>query len=182
MDRCHLPEQIDGDRVILRKHRPELAELMFSFIEKDRDRLARYLPWVEFTQSIEDERSYISLALVKWEAYEVYDFGIFDKISGFYMGNIGVHHISWENECCEFGYWILGQFEGKGFVADAVSTLERACFAAGFHRIEIRCSSNNLRSAKIPERRGFKLEGRLAQNAIELGERRDTLIYGKLKG
>lgn len=180
MERCYLPEEIEGDRVVLRRHRPALAELMFSYIEKDRERLARFLTWVEFTQTLEDEQSYISLASVKWESFEVFDYGIFDKISGFYMGNIGVHQISWENECCEFGYWILGQFEGKGFVVDSVAALERACFLAGFHRLEIRCSSNNLRSARVPERRGFSLEGRLVQNRVESGEHYDTLIYGKL--
>ncbi len=55
MDKHHLPELIPGSRVELRRHRPELAELMFSYVDRDRERLARFLPWVEFTKTLEDE-------------------------------------------------------------------------------------------------------------------------------
>ena len=81
---------------------------------------------------------------------------------------------------CELGYWILGDFEGQGYMSEAVRVLEAACFAVGFHRIGIRCSSKNARSAGVPRRSGYTLDGTLRQHALERGERRDTLVFSKL--
>ena len=49
-----------------------------------------------------------------------------------------------------------------------------------FNRIEIRCSAENLRSAAIPQRFGFKLEGHLRQAEMRNGKLHDFLIYGLL--
>ena len=116
-----------------------------------------------------------------WDKYTLYDFGIFHNDTHTYMGNVGVHSIAWQHERCELGYWILGDFEGKGFMSDAVRGLEKSCFELGFHRVEIRCSSLNKRSASIPQRLGYRLDGTLIQDTIEQGRHRDTLVYGKLR-
>ena len=44
------------------------------------------------------------------------------------MGNSGVHIAQWESRCCELGYWILGDFEGQGYMSEAVTALESAPF------------------------------------------------------
>jgi hypothetical protein len=66
-------------------------------------------------------------------------------------------------------------------MSEAVSALEKACFDLGFHRVEIRCSSKNVRSASVPEKCGYILEGKLKEDVFEMGDKRSTLIYGKLK-
>lgn len=68
------------------------------------------------------------------------------------MGNLGVHTISWENDRREIGYWILGQFEGQGYMTEAVDAVTAELFRHGFNRVEIRCSSLNSKSAGVPER------------------------------
>jgi len=97
------------------------------------------------------------------------------------MGNAGVHSISWENHRCELGYWILGSFEGQGYMAEAVATIEATCFKRGFNRIEIRCSSLNERSASVPKRLGYKLDGVLREEKVEAGRYRDTLVFAKIR-
>ncbi len=98
------------------------------------------------------------------------------------MGNIGVHTIVWEHGRCEIGYWLLGDFEGRGYMSEAVLALEQACFLHGFHRVEIRCSSQNLRSARVPRRCGYTLEACLREDAWENHQWRDTLVFSKLRG
>lgn len=97
------------------------------------------------------------------------------------MGNIGVHSIQWDQHRCEIGYWILGDFEGNGYVSEAVRALENALFKVGFNRIEIRCNTRNARSARVPRSCGYTHEGTLRQDGIDLGKFRDTMIFGKLK-
>lgn len=180
MQKTMLDEKILGKKVKLKKLSMELAETIFKYVDQDRERLGKFLPWVEFTKTIEDEIEYIQLSHEKWNDFSLYDFAIYETKSNTYLGNIGVHTIDWVNNACEIGYWILGKFEGKGFISDALEALEKELFKVGFNRIEIRCSSINERSANIPIANGYTLEGELKQNSIEMGKYRNTKIFAKL--
>jgi ribosomal-protein-serine acetyltransferase len=154
---------------------------MFRYVDQDRERLREFLPWVDQTKTVEDEAGFIRMTHEKWETGELFDFGIFRKSDGTYLGNVGVHSISWQHHRCELGYWILGNFEGQGYMSEAVRALEAELFGLGFNRIEIHCSSSNLKSAAVPKRCGYQLEGVHRQDTIELGEYRDTFVFAKLK-
>lgn len=181
MDKKHLPEVIVGDRLTLKKHDLALAELMFKYVDQDRQRLRQFLPWVDATNRAQDEIDFIKMTHEKWDEYFLYDFGMYRNSDGVYMGNIGVHTISWGNERCELGYWVLGDFEGQGYMSEAVSVLESALFKLGILRIEIRCSSLNQRSANVPKRCGYTFEGTLRQNMKVNGEFHDTYVFSKLR-
>ncbi|MBF0313495.1 MAG: GNAT family N-acetyltransferase [Oligoflexia bacterium] len=173
-------ERIDGIKIFLQKHTLELAEVMFAYVDSDRDRLKKFLPWVDAVNSTEDEIAYIKSSMKNWKKCTMFDYGIFNKDGDEYMGNLGVHSIAWEHDRCELGYWILGKFEGKGYVLEAVTLLEKQLFAMGFHRLEIRCSFLNQRSANIPKARGYVLEGTLRQDTREKQAYSDTLVFAKL--
>lgn len=181
MDKILLPPTIKSDRITLRKHNKEIAELMFSFVDRDRQRLREFLPWVDHTKTVQDEIDYIEMTHKKWDSHELFDYGIYRNSDNQYMGNAGVHSIAWSHNRCELGYWILGDYEGQGYMSESVLALERVCFELGFNRIEIRCSSRNRRSANVPIRCGYRLEATLSKDSIELGSYRDTFIFGKLK-
>jgi RimJ/RimL family protein N-acetyltransferase len=166
---------------MLRKHTVRDAEAMFALLDNDRQRLGRYLSFVPLTKNVHDQRKFIQECALKWRRRELFDFGIYRRSDGVFLGNIGVHSIHWAHECCELGYWIAGPFEGQGFVSEAVTALTKVCFAAGLHRVEIRCEPSNKRSAAVAERCGFALEGHLKANRLLFGRYRDTLIYGRLK-
>lgn len=178
------PELILANRINLRKHTLDQYQMMFDCVDQDRQRLRKFLPWVDGMKSAEDERTYIQSTLEKWEKKEHFDYGIFSSPGSGraprYMGNIGVHSIFWNHKKCEIGYWILGEFEGNGYMSEAVSALEAVCFQRGFNRVEIRCSSRNARSVKVPVRLGYCQEGVLRQERIENGECVDTFIFAKL--
>jgi len=175
-------EKIEGKKVILKKHNLSLATNMFSYVDQDRERLEKFLPWVFMTNSVKDEEDYILSTHKKWDEMSLFDYGLFRKEDDLYMGNLGVHTINWESNSCELGYWILGEFEGNGYMSDAVLTLEQYLFQQGFNRIQIRCSSINERSSNIPKRNQYQLDGVLREDAVELGEYRDTKIFSKTAG
>jgi RimJ/RimL family protein N-acetyltransferase len=154
--------------------------MMFGYIDKDRERLRRFLPWVDATKSVQDTINFIKMSHEKWNAGELFNYGVFNKERNIFVGNIGLLAVKWEHECCEIGCWIAEEFEGKGFISDAVTALEIACFEKGFHHIEIRCNPLNKRSASVPIRLGYHLDGTLVQNAIEMGRHRDTSVFGKI--
>lgn len=174
-------EQIEGARIYLAKHSPALAAQMFQYVDQDRVRLAEFLPWVDLTQTVADEEKFIRSAREQWDQLQLFDFGIFRKEDGMYLGNIGVHTISWQHQRAELGYWILGNFEGKGYMSEAVGLIESELFSMGFNRVEIHCSSLNEKSAAVPKRCGYRLEGHLRQDGIERDRYRDTLVFGKIR-
>lgn len=175
-----LSEKLFGKRLYLKKHDVELAEEMFSYVEQDRSRLGMFLPWVDFIKNAEDEKKYILSTHDKWDRGIHFDYGIFENDSNTYMGNIGVHSIRWNDNCAELGYWILGRFEGQGYMSEAVATIERHLFEIGFHRVQIRCSDLNERSASVPERCGYVYEGTAREDSIEKGKYRNTKMFSKL--
>lgn len=175
------PEKINGQRIYLKKYELRLAPLMFAYVDKDRKRLRKFLPWVDAMKAVSVEANFIKMSTKKWKLYELFGYGIFRKSDDMYMGNIGVHSIKWEHRACELGYWILGDYEGQGYMSEAVRTLEGTMFKLGFNRVQIRCNSVNARSANVPRACGYKQEGTIREDAIELGKFRNTMVFGKLK-
>ncbi len=51
----------------------------------------------------------------------------------------------------------------------------------GLYRLSSWCIAENTASARVLEKAGFKLEGRLRENECFKGRRWDTLLYGLLK-
>lgn len=102
MNKTHLPNEIELDRIILKKYNPDLAKTMFEYVNQDRERLLRFLPWVKFTNSLQDEIDYIKMTHEKWDKHEMCDYGIFLKSNNTYMGNVGVHTIAWGHDRCEY--------------------------------------------------------------------------------
>ena len=181
MKKIQPAEELVAERIFLRKHRPELAQRMFEHIERDRARLRAHLPWVDLTRTVEDETNYINMTLEAWKNHTLFDYGLFLKEEDIYIGNCGVHSISWTNDHCEIGYWILGSYEGKGYVSEAVGAIEAEMFRLGFNRIEIRCSTKNERSVKVPRANGYKLETIIRKEVGEEFEARDTLVFAKVR-
>ena len=95
------------------------------------------------------------------------------------MGNLGVHTIGWESRCCELGYWTLGDFEGRGYMSEAIIALESVLFELGFQCLEIRCDALNRRSARLPQRLGYTLEATLRTELKESLAYRDTMVFTK---
>lgn len=174
-----VPQEIlTGTRFELRRHQAEAAPLIFAAVCADRERLRLFLPWVDGTRKLEDTEEYLRLSAVQWEESRTFDYGIYAGAA--YLGNIGVHTISWEDDRAEIGYWLTGEAEGKGYATEAVGLLEKELFRLGFHRVEIRCNARNARSAAVPKRCGFTLEGTLREDVWENGARRDTMVWSKL--
>jgi RimJ/RimL family protein N-acetyltransferase len=161
MEKRYLLDIIEGPNINLQKQKMENASLMFDYVDKDRERLKRFLPWPDFVKTVDDEKGFIEKCLKEWENHEAAAYALFRNDTDEYMGNITAFDLNWDHESCEIGYWILGDFEGKGYMSEAVSLLESTLFEVGFHRIIIRCDPQNERSKNIPRKLGYHYEGTL---------------------
>lgn len=153
------------------------AEEMFLLTDKNRELLRLWLPWVDKTLSVEDTERYIQETKEKFDAKKSADFGIlYDNVMA---GSMGFNKIDWVNENAEIGYWLGEEFQGKGIMTECVRAMVNYGFnELNLHRIEIRCSTINTKSANVPKRLGFKHEGRLIDDHKRNGEFSDTFIFG----
>ena len=179
MDVATPPERIMTPRLELRRYERSFAENMFELVDAERERLGRFLPWVEKTKTLLDEQKYIEFAIQSWDEKNLFDFGLFLK--GRYIGSIGVHTISWANERCEIGYWLGEKYSGQGLVKEAVIGLLERLFDLGFYRVEIRCDQKNTKSSQVAVRAGFRLEGVFLGDEISMGQRRNTLVFARCR-
>ncbi|MGE5084765.1 MAG: GNAT family N-acetyltransferase [Bacillota bacterium] len=179
MEQKPFPGRINGQRIYLQRHSLSLAVSMFNLIDENREHL-KNMPWIGATLSVENSRSWINYTLAEWDNLSLFDYGIYLIGSEQYLGSFGVHSINWEFKNCELGYWIGRQFQGHGFVSEALRLIEAQCFKAGFHRVEIRCDSRNQRSAQVALRNGYILDGELREDVLIFGEYRNTKVFGKL--
>jgi len=164
----------------LRVRVPEEAEESFAVIDKNREHLRKYLPWVDSTKSAED----IKQVIIKWQnAFEDKSevvVGIY--FDNKYAGNMGLHDINKNNNSAEIGYWLAENYQGKGIMTDCVRALTDYGFnELDLNRIFICCVTENRKSRAVPERLGYIQEG-ILQDGIRLYEiYHDVVMYGMVK-
>jgi len=148
--------------VLLRPLTLRDAPAVWEAIEESRERLEPWLPWVSTVQTLDDERAVIVKLRNRWRLRKGLAVGIFDRTTGRYLGGSGLHRINWDLRIFEIGYFIRTSAEGRGYVAETVQLLTRCAFdRLQANRVEIYVDPRNVRSARVPERLGFVLEGTL---------------------
>src|SRR5260370_22165634 len=140
--------------VEMRQFRMEDAEPTFAVVDRHRDYLREWLPWVDQTHSPAEVREFIARATAQYDAGQGPQCAIW--VEGALAGSLGCHPIDWDNRNAAIGYWIDPALQGRGVVTRcSVAMLDYLFAEMGLHRVEIRCGTGNARSCAIPERLGF---------------------------
>ncbi|HZR40060.1 MAG TPA: GNAT family protein [Ktedonobacteraceae bacterium] len=155
------------------------AQPLFELIEQNLLHLRTWLPWLDFTSSVEDERAFILRTRAQAAENKSFSFSIWYK--GQAAGTIGYHEIDWMNRKVEIGYWLGAQFQGKGLMTRACKALVAYAFEElQLNKVEIRCATGNTRSCAIPQRLGFTREGVIRQAEWLYDHFVDLILYGLL--
>jgi RimJ/RimL family protein N-acetyltransferase len=180
----NFPTEFTTDRLLIRMPMPGDGKAMFESINASLDELKPWLPFAHMEQTVEDVEINIREAHLKFLSREDLRLLVFLKENGNLIASSGLHRINWEIPKFEIGYWIDTRYTGKGYMTEAVQGItEFASKELNARRIEIRCDTQNVKSAAIPERLGFTLEGILRNDSLEIGSTtklRDTSVYAKI--
>ncbi len=105
------------------------------------------------------------------------------EIDGVAVGGIGLRPgEDVHRHTAEFGYWLAEEFWGKGIMTEVVPAFVDYCFKEfSLNRIYAEPFSNNPASARVLEKAGFVLEGRLRKNVVNDGKVVDSLLYARTK-
>ena len=99
------------------------------------------------------------------------------------LGTIGYYHIKPEHYRAEIGYMLLTEYQGRGYVTEAINEVTKYGFKnMELHSIEAVIDPANLASAKVLEKCNFIKEGYFKESEFYNGQFIDTVIYSKLNG
>lgn len=164
----------------MRQFEPRDAETVFAVVDRNREYLRQWLPWVDGSRSPEDIRLFIARAQAQFEAGQGPNVGVW--VEGVLAGNVGCHPIDWAHRSCSLGYWIDAAQQGKGTITRCCAAMLDHLFdGLRLHRVEIRCGTGNTRSCAIPERLGFTREGLLRQAEWVNDRWVDLVVWGMLE-
>lgn len=169
-----------NDALFLKIPSIEDAKDIYTVIDGDREHLKEWLAWVDSVTSYENTEANIKQRIGDFNTKKAASFFIY--YGGQWVGSVGFISLDNVNYNGEIGYWLSSKFGGKGLMTECV----KACITYGFeqldlHRIIIKCNNGNIKSAAIPQRLGFVLEGTLREDRFRQNEYSDTLIFGLLK-
>lgn len=142
----------------LRVLRPQEAGALFSLIQKNRQHLREWLPWVDATRSPIDTRRFLEASYMGYLRGLGFSLGL--RWQGGLCGVIGFHAFDPLNRVTSLGYWLAQDFCGQGIMRSSVTAcLDYAFHERGMNRLMIRCAVGNERSRRIPQALGFQFEG-----------------------
>lgn len=171
------------ERLLLRPVRESDAEVVIEAIEESRNELNPWMAWAPSMQTTEDAHVMARRLRQNWEAGEDFGIGIFLRDGERFLGGTGLHRPNWRVPSLEIGYWMRTSEVRKSYVREAVTGLTRVGFGQlGLRRMAITCAATNVRSRRVAESVGYKLEGRLRNDdRLPNGELRDTLVYSLIE-
>src|ERR1044072_2373118 len=167
------------DETELRLIEPRHAEQFNALIEQTRAHIKEWAAWLKDDRTIEDTRAFIKRNLTQLAENKGFTVAIWYR--GEMAGQVEYNYIDWVSRRTEIGYWLGGQFQGKGLMTKSCRVLINHAFEElKLNRVEMQCAVENRRSQRIPERLGFRQEGTLLQAECMHDHFNDLVVYAML--
>lgn len=160
-------------------HPCHAAEL-FALVDKNRDHLREWLPWLDYSKEENDTREFIKTTMKQYADGLGFQAAMVFKCK--IVGVIGYHPLDRLNRSGGIGYWLDKQNEGNGLMTKALLKIIELGFGKlDLEKVTISCASENRKSRAVAERLGFKLDGFLRQNEWLYDHFVDSAVYSMLK-
>ena len=162
--------KVDSDINLVFLHE-SLAEILFELVDKDREYLGKWMPWVDETKSAEDIKQWIARDLVRYAEGKGITCAI--EFAEQIVGVISYNRIEPALRKVVIGYWLASEYQGQGIMTRACQHLINHAFEDfQVQKVEIAAATENFPSRNVCERLGLKLEG-----VITNAERVNDYIY-----
>jgi ribosomal-protein-serine acetyltransferase len=127
---------------------------IFTTIDKYRDILRQWLPFVDYTKEEKDSREFVEFSALSNDR----NFVIFYK--GLFAGLVGIKDMDTTNNKAELGYWVSPKFQNRGLATSVSGFLIKYCFTElNLNRLQIRIAIDNEKSLRVAEKLNFRFEG-----------------------
>lgn len=147
-----------GPDLYLELATPEIAQLLFDTVDRNREFLGKWLNWVPKTFSPQDTKDFLEKNVSRFNEDKSGAFAIYYK--GQFTGLVDLHKIDTNNNKSSIGYWLDKDFHGKGIMTKSVQVLLKYAFEElDINRIAIEAAVENTKSQAVAERLGLEFEG-----------------------
>lgn len=176
------PHSFETERLLIRLPLPGDGADVHEAVVESLELLKPWMPWAQQAPDKELTEATIRKAYCAFLERTDLRFHLFEKSTKIFVGSSGLHQIDWSLPKFEIGYWCRKSFVGKGYISESVRGLTVFAFQVfKAKRIEIRCHERNIRSRKVAERLGYRLEGVMRNNQIDIdGKLENTCIYAMI--
>lgn len=176
----YMDQYIIDEYLSLEKIKLLHAEMIFNCIDENREHLRKWLPFIDYTQRVRDTELFIRSIIDKPYGERDDVFVIWYKNE--FAGLIGFKDTDFLNYKTEIGYWLAEKMTRKGIAIRSVKKLVNIAFRnLNMNRVQIRCGIGNTRSAAIPGKLGFRMEGIERDGERHTGKYIDLEVYSLLK-
>ncbi|MBN9378078.1 MAG: hypothetical protein BGO14_01135 [Chlamydiales bacterium 38-26] len=176
------PVSLNSVRLCIRPHQRGDEILLTEAITDSFDLLHEWMDWAATPQTLDKTKAYIEYSIKCWseEFPRELPLLIFNTSQTQLLGAIAFNAIDWKIPSFEIGYWVNTHYSSQGFITEAVNILTQYAFSTWqAKRLEIRCDTENKKSAAIPERLGFQLEAHFKNHRVQPKSKKlsGTLIF-----
>jgi len=143
--------------------------------------VVRYMPWGPNTE--DDTHHFVQRAIAyqRERPRRHYELALVLREEDLLIGGCGIRVSNPDLDEGNMGYCVNKDFWGRGYATEAAKALLRFGFETlNLHRIYAMCDPENRASARVLEKIGMSLEGRLRENLQIRGIWRDSLVYAIL--
>jgi RimJ/RimL family protein N-acetyltransferase len=150
--------------------------------------VTRFMEWGP--NDVHDTRAFLTMAVAQPSQRERTEFEFAVVLTGVgandvgtdgtppLIGSVSLRITNRLHQQGELGYVLAAPFWSHGYATEATKALLEFGFGSlGLHRISATCRPENHASARVLEKSGMSLEGRLRDHKFIRGQWRDSLLY-----
>jgi len=154
---------------VLRPYVPGDAPALVAAILESTPSLAPWMPWATAQFSISEALAWIATCERGWTDATCFEFAIFDRTSGMFVGGCGLNQINPLHGFCNLGYWVRQSWQRRGAASAAIRALTGYAWTElDVQRLEIVDAVGNDASLNAARKDGAFDEG-IARKRIKLG-------------
>lgn len=160
----NLPVHIETNRLLFRQWNLDDADQLFALQQDNEAELHQWFGGVISKKNLNliDIQNRILDNLSAFYSRSGFEFAVFDKETKTLIGGALLHTFDWSVPSGRIGYYVDKGHSSKGYATEIAHVLTDYAFKyLGLERLEIRASTNNPASHKIPRKLGYELEGTL---------------------
>ncbi len=178
------PFEFETERLTIRGPLPGDGTAVREAVLESQNELKEFMPWAVDIPNEEEYETLIREGHLRFLERKDLWMLLFLKGTNTVVGSSGFHRINWSVPRFEIGYWARTSFTRQGYITESTKALNEFAFdVLGAKRVQIRCDVLNKRSAAIPQRLGFTLEGILKHDSRNhlTNDLRDTMVFAKTR-
>ena len=156
-----VPSRIETERLVMRPWEPETdVDSYHALLAASADHLRPWMPWAGDEPLSRAEHLDWLRQCARWAADGTKGYlAMLSRDDDRLIGSVGLHPAR-EEEIREIGYWLAPEYQGRGYVTEAVEALVRVAFEdSRITRVEVLTMPDNAPAIAVARRAGFHHEG-----------------------